>query len=69
MATTKKLISFNENQVAGLTLLAEREQSNFTAEVSAAVDAYLRLRTGGTFELARQIIAEDETLLEKLSTT
>ena len=67
MPKVKKLIGFDESQIAALNHIATLSNATFTSVVAQAVDEFVKLRTSEALPIARSIIQRDATLLEMLS--
>ena len=67
MPKVKKLIGFDESQIAALNQIAALSNATFTSVVAQAVDEFVKLRTSEALPIARSIIQRDAALLEMLS--
>lgn len=63
---SKKLIAFRDDQVAALAAIAADTDTNFTATVSEAVDAYIAAHDRATQQMIDRIVSENAGLIARL---
>jgi hypothetical protein len=63
---TKKLISFRDDQVDALAVIADETDSSFTSTVLDAVDAYIAAHDRTVQQVIDRIVTQNAGLLDRL---